>query len=236
MFLQNLNKDSNNILFAKETELYEEFVTNYLMIEVKKNINIKNYCNFIITGGQTAKSLYKYWGEFKPWPHNKVRYCLSDERTVKTSSELSNYRMIKKILFKNKNNIDNLFNIYQKNKIENISYNFDKYMLKGIDLTLLSLGSDGHFASIFPDTGQIYKPGNIINTYGNETNRYSISSSIIKKSKKIYVLVSGVSKARALKKIFSSEGNIDRYPAKVLTKSKWLLNFDAASYLNLDNT
>ena len=37
MFLQNLNKDSYNILFAKENELYEEFVTNHLMIEVKKN-------------------------------------------------------------------------------------------------------------------------------------------------------------------------------------------------------
>ena len=236
MFLQNFNKDSYNISFSKENQIYEEFVTNYLMVEVKKNINIKNYCNFIITGGQTAKSLYKYWDEFKPWPHNKVRYCLSDERTVKTSSELSNYRMIKKILFKNKKNINNLFNIYQKDKMENISYNLDKYLLEGIDLTLLSLGNDGHFASIFPDTGQIYKPGNIINTFGNETNRYSISSSIIKKSKKIFVLVSGVSKARALKKIFRSDGNIDKYPAKVLIKSKWLLNFDAANYLNIYNS
>tara|TARA_Y200000002_G_scaffold361470_1_gene347611 strand:+ start:1068 stop:1778 length:711 start_codon:yes stop_codon:yes gene_type:complete len=235
MFLQNQKIKFNNILVSNKNQLYEEFVTNNLKIEVKKNINIKNNCNFIITGGQTARSLYLYWDENKPWPHSKVNYCLSDERAVKNSSELSNYRMIKKALFKNRENINNLFNVYQKSKMKNISYNFDKYMLQGIDLTLLSLGSDGHFASIFPDTGQIYKPGKIINTFGNETNRYSISSSIVKKSKKIYVLVAGVSKAKALKKIFSSDGNIDKYPAKVLTKSKWLLNFDAANYLNLDN-
>ena len=36
MFLQNFNKDSYNISFSKENQIYEEFVTNYLMVEVKK--------------------------------------------------------------------------------------------------------------------------------------------------------------------------------------------------------
>ena len=225
-----------NIISAEKNMTFESYVTKILRTEIKKNINIKNYCNFIITGGNTAGKLYNYWAIKNPWVHYKVKYCLSDERRVKINHDDSNYNMVKKNLFKNKKKISNFFYLNENKSLKIISDNFMQYINKEIDLTLLSIGNDGHFASIFPNTGQIFKKGAIIHTYGNGINRLSLSANILKNSKKIFILVSGRQKAKILFDIINTKKNIDEQPAQILLKSKWILDYEASNYLKKLNS
>ena len=45
----------------------------------------------MLTGGNTAKQLYKHWTEAKPWNHREVRNFFGDESCVTPDHQDSNY-------------------------------------------------------------------------------------------------------------------------------------------------
>ena len=187
---------------------YEEFVTDKLKIEILKYLNNYNKCNFIITGGHTAKKIYKYWSNINPWPHSKMKYCLSDERVVKENDINSNFGMVKNILLTSEKQHKNLFNLNQNLEISRLEIKYNEFIKSKIDLVLLSLGEDGHFASIFPKTEHVYSHQTIIETEHGNMKRISLTYQEIKKSDKLYILVSGKKKGEVGKPINKSLNNV----------------------------
>ena len=53
----------------------------------------------MLTGGNTAKQLYKHWTDVKPWNHREVRNFFGDESCVTPDHQDSNYCMMKNALF-----------------------------------------------------------------------------------------------------------------------------------------
>ena len=112
----------------------------------------KKKINFFLTGGKTAATLYPSLQK-NLLPYKKyLKFYLTDERFVKKKSTLLNSNLINAKFVKNyfdeKNFYFNLFKECNKTSIQN---KIKKYNQKfnSIDIVLLSLGYDGHIASIF---------------------------------------------------------------------------------------
>ena len=185
----------------------------------------------MLTGGNSVKEIYSYWKKSSPWQHSKIRYSISDERCVPEFHKMSNFGMIKNVYFYKDMTKYRLFNFNSKNSLYINTKKFEKYTNNLIDILLLSLGEDGHFASIFPNTGQIFKKGALIISKAKPYNRISISADIVKKSKKVFVLVSGKKKAYILKRILNSNNNTNELPGKILLNSSWILDYEASQII-----
>lgn len=191
-----------------------------ILKDIFKNKNLKNV---ILTGGNTFKKIYQFV-DYLDIDINKNFY-FSDERCVNEKSYNSNFYNVKKHLFDN--NIKNFnvhrINAFKKNK-NIVVKNYIKKLPKKFDVMFLSLGSDGHLASIFD-----LKDANINSSFffvkHNKFNRISVGTKVINKTKKIFILVKGRKKGLALKKYLNERRE---------KKSKYQLNLFKKAELLLD--
>ena len=155
----------------------------------------KRKSQIIIRGGNTIKQILK---DYDQKIHNK-KILISDERLVKTTSKLRNdiffKTLIKKKKLKSEQIITYKLDIYDKNEINILSNKIKKIKFY---CAILSLGSNGHFASIF-DINQEFDSFYFIN---NSTkfpkNRVTVSLKKISESNKIYFIASRKNKKKEI--------------------------------------
>ena len=141
---------------------------------------------FIISGGSTIRGIFKYLDQ-----KINTSILLSDERVVKNSSKLRNDFFFKKLIKKKYISKNNFF-FYESSKIcyKNLTILNKKIKKINFKLAILSLGSKGHFASIF----KIEKKNNdyyfIKNSPKFPKVRATISLNKIKKCEKIIFIAS----------------------------------------------
>jgi len=106
------------------------------------------------------------------------------------------------------------------------------------DLIMLRMASDGHIASLFPDTYTFFESQKLVQvTYFMDARRTRITLThpVLYAASHIMVLVSGCDKAEILSEIFTRESNIAQYPVHALwpflDKVTWLVDRDAAKYV-----
>ena len=211
----------------------------------------------VLSGGSTPKSLYKLLTttEFLSkidW--KKVFFFFGDERDVLPDAEESNFRMA------NENLLQPL-QIFGKNifrwqteigRAEKIAENYETKIKEffgykddsaGIvfprfDLVLLGMGDDGHTASLFPFTTALQETKRIAVANRVEkliTNRLTLTFPVINNSANAFFLVSGESKAEALKEVLQGEVQPDKFPAQSVRLKQgnlcWLIDEKAALFL-----
>jgi 6-phosphogluconolactonase/glucosamine-6-phosphate isomerase/deaminase len=99
-----------------------------------------------------------------------------------------------------------------------------------LDILILTIGDDGHIASIFSD----YKIKNSNDKIAfvdsdlknkNFHSRITITPHVILKAKQIFVLAPTEKKRAVMKKILESQGNINyTYPGSLAIRGTWLLS------------
>ena len=203
------------------------FFTSLKILHTLENFNKKKTINLMLTGGNTAKNVYKHLRILLIKSKIRINFYLTDERCVSSNNKKSNYYMIKKRLlnFKKKN-----FNFYrilgEEKNFEKECIRYEKLLSKKIDLVLLSLGKDGHIASIFP-TNKITLKKKVANVLPkNKIRRYTVTPYFLKKIKKIIIFVKGADKGVAFRKIFFSNKKI-YFPARNIDNVEWVLNYSA---------
>jgi len=179
-----------------------------------------------LTGGKTSKKIYPYLKEKLKDKKNKINFYLSDERIVGLGSKSSNSRLvldyfIKKIFIKK-----SFFYIARKKNqtLDNLSVNYSK-SFNTIDILLLTLGADGHIASIFNN----YLPSkNIKSRYfyfkKKDENyfRMSLTPNAILSSRIIFAMVYGKNRFKIYRIIKKNKNKY--YPARMIYKKAiWLI-------------
>lgn len=215
--------------------------------------------NFTIAlaGGSTPKTLYQLLASDRykrdiDW--SKTFFFFGDERNVLPDAEESNFRMA------NENLLQPL-QIFGKNifrwqteigRAEKIAENYETKIKEffgykddsaGIvfprfDLVLLGMGDDGHTASLFPFTTALQETKRIAVANRVEkliTNRLTLTFPVINNSANAFFLVSGESKAEALKEVLQGEVQPDKFPAQSVRLKQgnlcWLIDEKAALFL-----
>jgi len=207
-----------------------------------------------LAGGSTPKSLYQLLASdsFKnqiDW--TKVFFFFGDERNVSPDSEESNFRMANESLFAPLQISDE--NIFRwQTELKDAERTAEDYevsvtvffalpedKLPRFDLILLGMGDDGHTASLFPFT-EALKEGkkNVVVNWVEKlnTNRLTFTYPTINNASNVIFLVSGESKAEALKEILEGKCQPEKYPAQSVKPENgelfWLVDDKAAAFLD----
>ncbi len=210
---------------------YNREVTQIIANVVDKKISTIGRCNIMLTGGQTASDLYSYWARKQPWDHSKITYYFGDERCVSPDDQDSNYGMSIKTLFPN--GIPVGCNIQRvkgetKNKVKEAK-RYSELLPKSMDVLLLSVGPDGHIASLFPNTKAILSEEYAaIPVVGNKKplERFTITPLVVKNADSLFLMAKGREKGRILSKsLLLRDENVS--PVYMTVKGLWLLDEEA---------
>lgn len=177
--------------FKNSKEIYKKII---LVIKNDKK-------PLIVSGGNTIKKIFK---NLNTKINNKI--LLSDERLVKKNSNLRNDFFFKKMINKNL--------LLKKNFIHYDCSYYDTKCLRKINKTIgkikfssaiLSLGSNGHFASLFGLDKNKLDYQFVNNSPKFPKKRVSISFKKLKKCKKIYFVASKNTKKKEIKNFYKNK-------------------------------
>jgi 6-phosphogluconolactonase len=191
----------NWFVFEDINELADQLANDILDV-AKTAIRSNNSFKIVLTGGNSILNTYKVLSNSESdW--DKWHIYLGDERCLPIGDKGRNNHIINqvwlnnsRILKKNIHFIDAELNATDgAARYENILNSVGDF-----DVTLLSMGEDGHAASLFP--GHLYDTNKSIvierNSPKYPRERISMSYSRLNHSKNIFKVISGSSKQRSL--------------------------------------
>ena len=193
--------NDNWLIFDDKMSLSKALAQEILNI-AKKSISEKNCFSIVLTGGQSVLNLYKILSKSDSnW--EKWHIYIGDERCVPMRHKDRNDQVINEIWLDNstisKNNIHfiqaELGLIEAQKEYEKVLKKIDKF-----DVVLLSVGEDGHVASLFPNHS--YPDNKMVviesNSPKSPKQRLSMSYKQLNKSNYIFKLLIGKSKQQVV--------------------------------------
>ena len=189
------------------------------LISDKLNSSIENIGSgsLVLSGGTSPISIYEELSNIDiSW--SKVYLTLVDDRLVEPDHKDSNQKLLRNHFIKNKAKNINFFPLTE-NFLSNTEFR------KPFDITLLGMGEDGHFASLFPDMINQYEAFDInaspkiliTSPQGNPLiPRITMNLSLIMESINIILLVKG----KAKQNIFEKAKQEQKLPIHHLIKNR----------------
>ena len=173
---------------------------------------------FVVSGGTTPVQAFDILSVSElDWP--SVRVLLSDERWVPADHDASNERMVRERLATNAAADVDVLGVFQAGATVSERCETLQVELENTEFScsLVGMGTDGHFASLFPDsdaltvgldrnTSQIYIPAE---TGASEYGRVSMTLAALLRSREILLLCFGDEKRQVLS---DASANETRYP------------------------
>jgi 6-phosphogluconolactonase len=182
--------------------------------------------HFVVGGGSTPAACFEFLSDYElNW--EKIRVALSDERWVPNDHEDSNERLVRETLLQNEAVAGSLLSIYQ-NKLsvdERCETLQSEIPGNGFACSMLGMGTDGHFASLFPDADcleaglkldseRFYMP---VRTSASPHPRISMTLSALLASDEILLFFYGEEKLA----VYENAHTVDKtYPVTALLEQK----------------
>ena len=193
--------NDNWLIFDDEISLSKALAQEILNI-AKKSIFEKDCFSIVLTGGQSVLSLYKILSKADSnW--GKWHIYIGDERFLPVGHKDRNDQTINEIWLDNstipKNNIHfikaELGLLEARVEYENTLKSIDKF-----DIVLLSMGEDGHIASLFPNHSYPEEQMVVVEQGSPKPpkERISMSYQQLNKAHYIFKLIIGESKQKAV--------------------------------------
>ena len=191
----------NWVIFSDIDKLSEKLARDILDI-AEKSIQLNDIFRIVLAGGESVTSLYKVLNNSKStW--SKWQVYIGDERCMPLKDINRNDHMINKIwLDHSKIPKKNIHFTHAELGPDKASAHYED-VLKSIgyfDIVLLSIGEDGHTASLFPSHFYDENKSVVVecNSPKYPKERVSMSYSRLNQSKNIFKVINGKSKQGAL--------------------------------------
>ena len=190
-----------------EKSLIDQFISNLKKDFLRKKKQNKRF-SFVLTGGESPRKLYKKLSKIDiDW--NNIDLFWGDERYVSHQSKNSNYRLVfNEFIKKIKLDKKNIFPIKTNESISKASAQYSstitkyfKYKKISFDYCLLGMGNDGHIASLFPNSENLYKKFITKPIIRKDFKRITLGLNIINNSKKILLWLNNKSKSKIYLKL-----------------------------------
>jgi 6-phosphogluconolactonase len=228
----------NSLYMPTPTNFYRpsftSFETNEQMYQAASDLAINHLLEITaeegsarvaLSGGKTPLPLYKSMFHNPLLEPSKVEVFQTDERFVEPTDELSNQKHIIESMGESYSELKGFYPIQTTSTITESLANYNEILdsleIPQFDLTILGVGEDGHFASLFPNGDYLNSEQPlVISTIAQSPNpvreRISISPQTILNSKMILVLLVGTSKNHIVPEILEGKKTALEFPAKFL--------------------
>ena len=208
-------------------------IIDYLANYIRDCTNGDETKSIMLTGGRSAEFLYKRYHEHCPYKEIKnVNFFLTDERFVLPNSPDSNQKLIKENFFSELQLSSNSF-FYTFDTTENnsrkICQSYESLMPDTIDLMILSMGEDGHIASLFPNSKTLEENSKLIlPTTGPKPpyERFTISPKVINNAKEIFILCFGYEKQKKYEEVLLNPDDYNSIPARLVLDRNWVFDIE----------
>tara|TARA_R110001632_G_scaffold112095_1_gene223016 strand:- start:47526 stop:48197 length:672 start_codon:yes stop_codon:yes gene_type:complete len=176
-----------------------------ILIVVLKNPGI---ITVALSGGNSPLPVYEKLSKFHlDW--TRITFFLVDERCSTVDSSDNNYKNIKRVFFDHIESkahaviisgkpYQECVQAYQKNILNNVQITNN---IPSFDLIVLGMGTDGHIASLFPNTEALQEKEDLVvlnKVPQLNTERITMTYPVIMNSKKIALLIRGEEKKQVL--------------------------------------
>jgi len=202
-----------------------------------------------LSGGSTPKGLYSLLATKPGIPWDKIYFFWGDERHVPPDHPDSNYRMANEALLSRiPAPPDHIFRMRAEEKDADAAalqyeqtlnevFHLSPGQFPRFDLILLGLGSDGHAASLFPDSAALNETRRLVVANWVEkfkTDRLTFTFPVINAAACVIFLASGPDKAAILHEVL--ENQAANLPSQKVQPTNgrllWLIDAAAASALS----
>ena len=186
---------------------------------VMRRLDVQYKASLVVAGGTTPVRCYeRLSGLTLDWPN--VSVVLGDERWVPPDHEHSNERLVRDTLLQGPAATAALLPVYRPgaNAAERSAEINDELRRLPFPFScaLLGMGEDGHFASLFPDAGNLkaaLDPDNLrlclpIKTAASPHARVSLTLSALSRSDEIVLLIFGERKRAVLEAAMSPSSDL----------------------------
>lgn len=185
--------------------------------------------SIMLTGGKTASLLYQSWSN-SPDMLKSLRRCnffFGDERCVPPQHPCSNYGLAAQHLGVQIDSfVENAHRI--KAEASDVNAMADIYALilpPEIDVLLLSVGLDGHIASLFPFSSALHEFNRLLVPVIGPISPYrriTITPPVISRAKVVFVLALGNEKMNLYRRALINPSDIDSIPARLVLNKIWI--------------
>jgi len=207
-----------------------------------------------LSGGSTPRGLHALLAgdpairDRLPWHH--LHFFWGDERHVPPDDPQSNYRMARESLFALAPvPLDNIHRVPAEEPDAALAaekyerelrtfFGLEVGQLPRFNCILLGMGSDGHTASLFPETEALHESNRLVvaNWVDKfEAYRVTLTVPVLNHADLVVFLVSGHEKAEALKEVLQGDRQPDRFPAQLIRPDPgrllWIVDRAAARLL-----
>ncbi len=217
-------------LFSNREELFERTAQRCQQL-LQSGLAKNATASFVVPGGTTPAPVFEHLSK-QSLDWKNIQIALSDERWLDASHEQSNQKLIENSLLINNARAAQFFTMKNNHETaksgeEDCNNNF-KQLHFPIDVVMLGMGPDGHFASLFPHTEQIQQALDLESTKlcmaidakgcevaGAHTQRMSLTLSALTNSKAIILLFTGEEKLQVLHDA-KDAGDLSNLPVSAL--------------------
>ena len=205
-------------------------VADLLLIKICSTTIDKGFCNVMLTGGRAAKEIYGCLSkDLRFRDLNNVHFFFGDERCVPKYDSQSNYKMVKEILFPY--GLPGNCSVFPMeifaNDYDLAADEYDRALPNSIDVLILSMGEDGHIASLFPHSPILFENNKRVCPVivcKSPFERLTITPLVINSADNVYIFAFGDEKMKMFQKL---EDNIEDFysiPARLVINGNWLLS------------
>lgn len=205
----------------------------------------RGIARFSLAGGNTPRRLYRHLAEHyrQAIDWSRIEFYFGDERIVPLDHPDSNFLMASTTLFTplgiprqrifplvSGQNRDPQLDAEQYTRQLN---SWASGRIPTFDLCLLGMGSDGHFASIFPDTPAEHERDRLVMVNPVKkinSHRLTLTFPVFEQARAVFFLVTGADKQEAVTRVKAGKQEL---PAELLTHlrdTKWFIDPDAAGH------
>lgn len=249
--MKTVNVELNAIIASNSEELAQETLELFVSNAQEALEATGRFC--VAVSRHTPSAFFKLLAEqsqSKALPWNKIHLFWVDQCCGCSASGNNNYKAaVQDFILKVNMPAKNIHSICSENCncgyvasiYEQTIYNVvgrGKNQIPQFDLIMLGMDTDGHIASLFPDTYAFFDTDDIVRAIyfmdGRHT-RITLTNLVLRAAHHIAVLVCGEEKAAILREILTCEPDEVRYPIHsiwpILDKVTWLIDRNALKFL-----
>lgn len=196
---------------------------------VEAAVGQRGVCAVMLTGGRTATRLYKAWRETPEFVRNLPHLCFyfGDERCVPPDHPESNYRLAVEALFEGELPAGvRVFPMQGDSAdLEQEAQRYASLLPQRVDVLLLSMGEDGHVASLFPGSPSVLEAQRrVLSVVGAKAphQRLTITAPVILSAEHVFVMAVGEGKRSKFEAALADREDVTSLPARLVLDRNWI--------------
>ena len=223
-----MNSKTPPMIHQFSTESWAQEFARMLSVQISECITTKGVCNVMLTGGRSAAQLYGAWAlapEFQRL--TGVRFYFGDERCVPCDNPESNFGMVMRTLFSA--GVPHGCTVHRmeadSDDLEAAAGRYDAGLPECVDFLLLSIGDDGHIASLFPHNIALQETRRrVVPVVGPKPPkvRLTITRPVIETANQLFVIACGDKKREILNILSDEPSDFYSIPARLALRAAWI--------------